>query len=166
MTEHKTRAEAISKLGEMTKDIRIAMFTTTESDGTLHSRPMAMQNRDFDGDLWFFTGASSGKVSDIQQDQHVNVGFAAPDDNRYVSVSGTASLVRDQAKIKEMWNPILKAWFPDGLNDPDLALLRVDVHQAEYWDSSSSTMVQIAGFIKAIVTGKQADGGENEKINL
>lgn len=161
-----TRADAISKLGEMIKDIRIAMMTTSEPDGTLRSRPMATQKQEFDGELWFFTGASSGKVGEIRQDQHVNISYAAPDDNRYVSVSGTARLVRDQAKVKELWNPILKAWFPDGPEDPDIALLRVDVHQAEYWDSPSSTMVQIAGFLKAVATGQRANGGENEKLSL
>ena len=166
MTEHTTRAEAISKLGEMMKDIRFAMFTTAELDGTLRSRPMATQDVEFDGDIWFFTGASSAKVSEIQQEQQVNVSYSAPDDNRYVSVSGTANLVRDPAKIKQLWNPILKAWFPDGLKDPDLALLHVQVHQAEYWDSPSSTMIQIVGFLKAITTGKRIQGGENEKIEL
>ena len=158
--------EAIAKLGAMIKGIRIAMLTTIEADGSLRSRPMGTQEQDFTGNLWFFTGASSEKVSEIQRNQHVNLGYANPEDNRYVSVSGTANLVRDQAKINELWNPMLKAWFPKGKDDPDLALLHIDVHAAEYWDSPSSTMVQIAGFLKAITTGKQAQGGENEKLTL
>lgn len=166
MSEHSSRAEAIKTLGDMIKDIRIAMMTTAEPDGTLRSRPMATQKQEFDGTLWFFTGASSAKVDEIQQDQHVNISYAAPDDNRYVSISGTAQFVRDQAKVHELWNPILKAWFPKGPDDPDIALLRVDVYQAEYWDSPSSAMVQIGGFLKAVATGQRADGGENEKLNL
>ncbi|MBC8163900.1 MAG: pyridoxamine 5'-phosphate oxidase family protein [Roseiflexaceae bacterium] len=166
MADHTSRAEAISKLGEMIKDINIAMFSTAEGDGTIRSRPMATQRVAFTGELWFFTGASSAKVDEIQRDQHVNLSYADPDDNRYVSVSGTASLVRDPAKIKELWNPILKAWFPKGQDDPDIALLRVDVQEAEYWDSPSSKMVQIVGFIKAIATGTPANGGENEKLAL
>lgn len=160
------RDDAIKKLGELIKDIRFAMLTTAEPNGTLRSRPMATQKQDFDGDLWFFTGASSAKVSEVQRDQHVNVSYAAPEDNRYVSVSGVARLVRDPAKIKELWNPALKAWFPDGTDDPDLALLHVEVREAEYWDSPSSTMVQIAGFLKAVATGQRIQGGENEKLTL
>ena len=166
MTTDTTRDEMISKLAKLIKDIRFAMLTTAEADGTLRSRPMGTQQVEFDGDLWFFTGADSGKVHEIQHDQHVNVSYAAPEDNRYVSVSGTAQLVRDQSKIKELWNPLLKAWFPNGPDDPNIALLKINVHEAEYWDSPSSTMVQLIGFAKAVATGKRYDGGENEKLSL
>lgn len=166
MTTDTTRTEAISKLAKLIKDIRIAMLTTTETDGTLRSRPMGTQQIEFDGDLWFFTGADSGKVNEIQHDQHVNLSYAAPEDNRYVSVSGTAQLVRDQNKVKELWNPLLKAWFPNGPDDPNIALLKIDVQAAEYWDSPSSAVVQVIGFAKAVVTGKPYNGGENEKLSL
>ena len=157
----------IEKIRDLIKDIRFAMLTTIDADGSLRSRPMGTQEAEFDGDLWFFTGASSPKVDEVERDERVNLSYAAPDDNRYVSISGTARLVRDRAKAKELWNPVLKAWFPDGLDDPDLALLRVRVEKAEYWDAPSSKMVQLAGFVKAIVTGQRADDmGENEKIDL
>jgi general stress protein 26 len=157
----------IEKIRDLIKDIRFAMLTTIDTDGSLRSRPMATQETEFDGDLWFFTPAGSPKVDEVERDERVNVSYAAPDDNRYVSISGTAQLVRDRAKMKELWNPVLKAWFPEGLGDPDLALLRVRVEKAEYWDSPSSKMVQLAGFVKAIATGKRADDiGENEKIDL
>jgi general stress protein 26 len=68
--------------------------------------------------------------------------------------------------MEELWNPILKAWFPKGLDDPNIILLKVSVEAAEYWDSTSSTIVQVAGFIKALVTGARADGGENEKVTF
>src|SRR6476620_8533715 len=87
-----------------------------------------------------------------------------PDDNRYVSVFGRAEVSHDRAKMEELWNPIHKAWFPDGLADPNICLIRVRVEEAEYWDAPSSTLVQLAGFAKALVTGKEADYGENEKI--
>ncbi len=158
----------LQKLGELIKDVKIAMLTTVDQDGTLRSRPMATQKTEFDGKLWFFTRASSPKVQEVEQTHNVNLSYAAPDSNTYVSVTGTATLVRDQAKAKELWNPILKAWFPKGLEDPDLALMHVQVEKAEFWDSPSSTMVQIAGFVKALATGKayQASPGEHEKITL
>ncbi len=158
----------IQKLGELIKDVKIAMLTTLDEDGGLRSRPMATQKTEFDGTLWFFTRASSPKVDEVEQEHQVNVSYAAPDSNTYVSVSGPAKLVRDPAKAKELWNPILKAWFPKGLEDPDLALLSVRVEKAEYWDSPSSTMVQIAGFVKAIATGHayKPSPGEHAKMEL
>jgi general stress protein 26 len=156
----------IEKLRELIKDIRIAMLTTVDQDGSLRSRPMGTQQSELDGDLWFFTSQSSAKIQEVEREHQVNVSYAAPDDQRYVSVSGTARLVRDPAKAKELWNPFLKTWFPKGLDDPDLALLKVEVKKAEYWDSPSSTMLHLVGFVKAMVTGERPDMGENEKLDL
>lgn len=165
MDEHTEYNENIKKLREMIKDIRFAMMTTAEEDGTLRSRPMATQQVEFDGDLWFFTNANAPKVDEVQHNQHVNLSYAEPNDQKYVSVSGKAQLVRDRQKIEELWNPLFKAWFPQGLDDPDLALLKVSLDKAEYWDSPSSKVVRLVGFLKAVVTGKPIDAGDNEKID-
>jgi general stress protein 26 len=166
--ENKAAAnQDVKKLGELIKDIKFAMLTTVEPDGSLHSRPMATQEVDFDGDLWFFTGASTAKVDEVRHDQHVNVSYAEPGDNTFVSVSGKATVVRDRAKAKELWNPVYKAWFPKGLDDPDLALLKVSVEKAEFWDSPSSKVVQLLGFAKAIATGERARGaGEHGTLDM
>lgn len=156
----------IKKLGELIEEIKIAMLTTVDEDGTLRSRPMGTQQVEFDGALWFFTGADSAKVYEVRQEQQVNVSYADAKQQRYVSVSGLAQLVRDQQKMKELWNPIFKAWFPDGLDDPNLALLKVHVTKAEYWESANGVVVQLVGFAKALLTGQPYEGGENEKINL
>jgi general stress protein 26 len=164
---HESERSDVEKIRDLIKGISFAMLTTVDEDGSLRSRPMQTQETEFNGELWFFTSASSAKVDEVQSDRRVNVSYSDPDDNRYVSLSGTATLVRDREKIKELWKPILKAWFPDGLEDPDLALLRVKVEKAEYWDSPSSKMVQLAGFLKAIATGKRLEyAGENEKLEL
>jgi general stress protein 26 len=155
----------IQKLATLIKGIKVAMLTTQETDGTLRSRPMATQAAEFDGTLWFFTQASSHKVDEIDREHNVNVSYADAGDNRYVSVSGRARLVRDRAKIDELWSPILKAWFPRGKDDPETALLRVDVEKAEYWDAPSSTIVKLVGFAKAMATGQTYTPGENRKIN-
>ncbi len=166
MNNQADQKENIRKLGEMIKEIKFAMLTTAEPDGTLRSRPMATQATEFNGELWFFTAASAPKVEEIEQDHHVNLSYAAPDKNLYVSVSGKARMVRDRKKAEELWNPAYKAWFPKGLDDPDLALLRVGVTQAEYWDSSSSAVVHLVGFVKALATGERYHPGENEKMDL
>src|SRR5690242_20494485 len=118
MTSKAERSEAVEKLAKLIKGIKIAMLTTTCDDGTMRSRPMATQRTPFDGELWFFTDDESPKVAEIRKDQHVNVSYADADSNTYVSVSGRAMLVKDRAKAKELWNPLYKAWFPEGLDDP------------------------------------------------
>lgn len=160
------KQEEVSKLAALIKDVKIAMLTTVDQDGTMHSRPMATQQAEFDGDLWFFTDARSGKVDEVRSEQQVNVSYVNPDDSRYVSVSGLAWTVRDQAKAKELWNPALKAWFPEGLDDPNLALLKVKVEKAEYWDNPSGKMVQAIGFVKALATGEKYEPGGHEKLRL
>jgi general stress protein 26 len=164
--ENLSHDERIKKLGDLIKDINIAMLTTVLPDGSLRSRPMAAQNENFDGALWFFTRENSEKVHEIQDDQHVNVSFADEGSQTYVSVSGKAKLSRDRAKIEELWSPVVKAWFPDGKDDPSLALLEIKVDGAEYWDAPSSAMVNIVGMAKAAFTGKAYDAGEHEKVNL
>jgi general stress protein 26 len=161
-----TETNDIRKLAELMKGIKFAMLTTADADGSMHSRPMATQQVEFDGDLWFFTGRSTHKVADIGREHHVNVSYASPDDMKYVSVSGRATLIDDRAKMAELWNPAYKAWFPDGLDDPDLALLKVEVDRAEYWDSPGNPVVRLVGFVKAMIGGGSESLGENKKIDL
>ena len=160
-----TRQESIEKLKGLTEKIDFAMLTTI-AGGKFRSRPMSTQEFDEQGNLWFFTSDETHKVDEIEADNRVSVAYSQPDDNVYVSVFGHAAIVKDRAKIEELWSPILKAWFPEGLDDPTLCLLKITVAEAEYWDSPNSKLVQIAGFVKALVPGKSADGGEYGKINL
>ena len=166
MSDSTTQSDDVKKLEKLIKDMKFAMLTTACSDGSLRSRPMATQMPEFDGTIWFFTSDDEPKVREIRANPNVNVSYADPDKNNYVSVSGRASLVKDKAKAKELWNVFYRAWFPEGLDDPKLALIRVDVDHAEYWDSPNSKVVQLAGLIKAAVTGKPAQGGENKKVQL
>ncbi|HYV11603.1 MAG TPA: pyridoxamine 5'-phosphate oxidase family protein [Pyrinomonadaceae bacterium] len=162
-----TRENDLEKLREMVKDIDFCMMTTVDESGDLHSRPMSSNGDiDADGDIWFFTNASSHKVSEIAKLPKVNVSFADPDNQRYISVSGSARLVRDRAKIDELWRPEFKMWFPEGKDDPEVALLRVTLEKAEYWDSPSSTIGYALSFVSSLVTGKEPDLGENRKVNL
>lgn len=160
-----TRQESIEKLKTLTEGIDFCMLTTING-GQLRSRPMSTQEFGSDGELWFFTSDQTHKVDEIEADDRVNAAYSKPNDNVYVSVSGRGAIVKDRQKIEELWNPILKAWFPDGLDDPTLCLLKVSVEEAEYWDSPNSKIVQLVGFVKALVTGQQADGGDHGKVNL
>jgi general stress protein 26 len=159
------REQSIEKLREMLEDIDFCMMTTMDG-GQLHCRPMSTQAAEFDAEIWFFTRDDSHKISEIEKDNRVCLGYANPDDSTYVSVSGRAEMSKDRAKMEELWNPILKAWFPDGLEDPNICLMKVTVEQAEYWESPSGKVVQLLGFVKALATGQEANYGENRKIDL
>lgn len=156
----------IDKLKELVKDIRIAMLTTIEEDGTLRSRPMSTNEFEGDSTLWFFTEGNSAKIHEIDHERKVNISYQDTSKEIYVSVSGDARIVQDRAKIKQLWNPLLKAWFPKGEDDPNIALLRVEISQAEYWDTPGNKMVQLFGFAKAVLTGEQYEPGENKKLNF
>lgn len=149
----------VKRLASLVKDIQFTMLTTvSQEDGSLRSRPMTLQEREFDGDFWFFAGKHMAAVDDLRADSSVNLAFADPAHSRYVSVSGMGEVLDDKEKARELWNPALKAWFPDGLEDPELVLIRVQVESADFWETPSSKAVQLAGFAKAILTGKRATG--------
>jgi general stress protein 26 len=131
---------SVKKLRKIMRDIEIAMLTTVGRDGRVHSRPMMTSDVEFDGNLWFIASTTSALAREINGNPNVNVTYASPEDDRYISASGTAAFVQDQAKLKELWSGKHKAWFPDGKKDPDLALLRVDVQLAEYWDDGAESV--------------------------
>jgi general stress protein 26 len=167
MATPQRREDNLQKLREMAKDIDFCMLTTIDENGDLHSRPMSVNEQiDSNGNLWFFTSASSHKVSEITRLPKVNVSFADPDNQHYVSISGNAQLVRDRNKIEELWKPEFKMWFPEGKDDPEIALLRISLEKAEYWDSPSSTIAYVLNFVSSLITGKEAEGGENRRIEL
>lgn len=166
MTVATDQSQQIQKLRELVKDIDYCMLTTMD-EGHLRSRPMSINGEiEPNGDLWFFTYASSHKVDEVNNQHQVNVSFADPHKQRYVSLSGMAEVVRDRNKMQQLWKPELKAWFPQELDEPEIALLKVSVAQAEYWDSPAGWVAKTLGFVKAVTTGEKAGSGENAKINL
>ena len=160
--------EGIAKVAELVKDARIAMLTTMTSDGKHLARPMALQEVEFDGDLWFFVEDDSDKVTEIQANPSVNVSFSNQKNTAWTSIAGTAEIVHDKAKAKDLWSPVLNAWFPDGLDSPNLALIKVHADSAEYWDGPGSRMVQLLGILRAAVTRNPDNmiGQENETVEL
>lgn len=167
MSHDHTHHEGAEKLYELIQDIKIAMMTTIEPDGTLHSRPMYNHQADKSGDLWFFSRARSGKVSELSKDSQVNLGYSNPSSQDYVSVSGTAEIVTDKAKVKELWSEGLRTWFPKGPDDPNIALIRVHPSGGEYWDGPSQTVMQLYGYVKARLTGEPPNElSDNKKVSL
>ncbi|MDB5290365.1 MAG: putative ral stress protein 26 [Phycisphaerales bacterium] len=143
MVAASNRNPDIQKLNQMIEGIDVAMLTTAMPDGSLHSRPMVSRQVSEDGVLCFFSDADSAKVHEVRRDSHVNISYADTVRQRYVSISGRATVVRDTPKARELWTPIVKAWFPSGPDDPNLVLLRIEIDEAEYWDGPASKMVQL-----------------------
>lgn len=161
--------EARTKLWEMIKDIRFAMFTTQHGNGHLHSRPMTTQNSNLDeaSNLWFFMSRRSEPVADFIEKPSVCAVYADPSTDSYVSVTGTATIVEDMAKKEQLWSKLVEAWFPGGVTDPDLALVRVEIAHANYWDVKESKVVQLYKMAKAAATGKPPSGmGEEAEIRM
>lgn len=168
--EHLTGDAGIQKLGDLIKDIRIAMMTTAAPDGSFDSRPMATQTIDadhpFDGSVLFLTRGESGKVQEIANDSHIALLYADPGNAKYVSAKGRATVYRDQAKIDELWNPMYKAWFPEGQQDPSIAILKVTLDEAQFWEASSSKLVRGVKYLAAAATGGKVQLGNSGTVSL
>jgi general stress protein 26 len=159
------RNEALAKLWSMIKDIKVAMMTSWDGQH-LHSRPMHGHQKEFEGKLYFFTRRHSGKTDEIGRFDQVNLAYADPDEQNYVSLAGKARITTDRVLMQGLWNPMASAWFPKGLDDPDLALIEVEAESAQYWDSTDSTMRYLWQVATANLTGREPDMGENAKVEL
>ena len=156
--------DEIERLRVLIDKSRIGIITTIDADGHLVSRPMSLKEREFDGDLWFFTEDPSHKTTEVREHPQVNVSLQSG--KGWVSLSGEAQVVRDAAKIDELWDTGAEAWFTDGRNDPKVALLRVVAHTAEYWSSDEPKPLVLFKYAKAAVTGGRPNVGEARTVDL
>jgi len=150
-----TQNDALEKIRNMSKDVKFGMFTTVDENERLSSRPLTNQQVDAAGNMWFFISDEATFISAVQQHPEVNVNFSDVDDSLFVSISGRAEVLRDRQKAEELWNAMVKPWFPEGVDAPHLRLLKVQIHTAEYWDSGSGKMMQLFAMAKAAITGEQ-----------
>ena len=153
------RQEGLDKMKEMIGSINICMFITNSKESN-HVRPMATTKAEANGTLWFFAKLSSPKMSDIKKDNNVQLLYSHPGKDSYLDVLGKAYVETSREKIEQYWTPLAKAWFPDGIDDPEICLLKVEVDSAYYWDSGTSKMVSFFKMVTAAVTGKQVAEGE------
>lgn len=161
-----TDSEAREKVFDLVAEARIAMMATLGADGHWHSRPMATAKEPFDGDLWFLTDVRSEKVEDLNRNREVLLAYSDEDKQNYVSITGHAVTIRDQDMIDELWSEPARLWFPDGPSDPNVALIRVSLNTAEYWDAPSGTMVMLLGYAKALTGAQPRPLGENRKVDF
>ncbi len=170
-SQHPSTPESndIAKLWELIKDMRFGMLTTRHENGHLHSRPMTTQNRrdDETDALFFFMSRSGEPFADLQREHQVNVAYANPSSDTYVSVSGLAEAVEDPALRRALWNPANQAWFPNGPDDADVVLVRVRITHAEYWDVHESKLVQLYKMARAAATGQPPkDLGDHGQVRM
>ena len=159
----------LDTLWDLIKDIKFAMLITEHADGHLHSHPVTTQNRNVDRDdsLWFFVSRAGDPAGDIARQPRVNLAYAHPGRDSYVSVSGTAAIVENRLKKEELFSRMTQAWFPGGMDDPDLALLRVRINRAHFWDVREHKLVQLYKLAKAAITGKRPDDlGETGEVRM
>lgn len=157
--------QALKKLQKLVNEVNICIFITSPEDQQ-SSRPMATIKAEDDGTLWFFTHRSSGKTSEIENDKEVHLVYSHPGKDSYLDLWGKGSVINDRQKIKDLWNPIVKAWFPGGVDDPDLCLLKVRPETAYYWDSENAKMVEFLKIVTSAVTGKRLAEGAEGNLNL
>jgi general stress protein 26 len=157
--------EEIEKIAALVDKARVAHVTTVTTDGRLVSRPLAVTDRPFDGDLYFFTADPSSKTDQVRANDQVNVALQVGSDG-FLSIAGTAEVSRDQQIIDELWNRYAEAWFENGRSDPAVALLRVHADSAEYWTIEDPKAVVLLKYAKAMVTREQPDIAENRSVNL
>jgi general stress protein 26 len=160
---HTEQDEQLETVRSIVKDVRTCMFTTTDADGALHAAPMTTQDTEFDGDAWFIAGADSETVRNLTARPQVNVAYAGA--TAWVSLSGTAAVVNDRAKKKDLWNTFTEAWFPDGEDDPKVVTVKVSGQSAQYWDSPGRLAMTMS-MVKARVTGNTPDAGESDTVDL
>lgn len=155
----------IKKVNQLIKENRIGMFVT-QNDGKIFSRPIAYSDVDEANNIWFFTDTNSGKVDDIKDSSQVNFSFSNESRNEYVSVSGIAEIVKDKRIIEEKWQFFMKAWFPEGKESSSLTLIKVKPETSQFWDGSSSKIIQFYHMAKALATGKSYSSTNDSKKNL
>ncbi|MCC5880838.1 MAG: pyridoxamine 5'-phosphate oxidase family protein [Idiomarina sp.] len=152
------------KIWKLIKDIKVGMLVTLDGD-TPRSRPMHLVQDEYDGTLWFFTRRSAEKISETQQDNDVSISFADPKHGVYVSMTGKGRLTDNRELIEKYWNSFVGAWFPEGKDDPDVALLEIKIEFGEHWLADENKLFQLFEIARANMKDDTPNLGENEKFD-
>ncbi len=153
-----TDEAALNKLKELAEGIRVCMFETGPHASEI--RPMSTLEVDTKGNIWFFSAAESEKNKQISFHPDVRLVYSDNTNSKYLVVDGDATIIEDRLKAAMLWTPVAKAWFPEGVDDPNLRLICVHPHKAHYWDVKYGKMIAFLQMAAAAVTGKPADVGE------
>ena len=134
----------IKKVADMMRDLDFCMLTTRSGDGELRARPMSNNGEvEFDGDVWFFSATDSRKVAEIQAESGVELSYADIERFRFISMSGDATIVRDEKKKRELWVEELERWFDGGPESDDIVLIKVTPRTVAWWNGEDSGEVNL-----------------------
>lgn len=158
--------EAVSKLQDLVKKSPTCMFATRLGEAPFHVCPMQVQEADYEGQLWFFSGADSTHNRQIAADPRVQLIFANNSDMEFLTVFGTASVSQDRAQIDRLWNRMAEAWFPKGKDDPNLTLICVQPAFAHYWDTEDGKLVTMAKLLTKAATGSDIPISQEGDLNV
>jgi len=160
---HEPQQPNFKTLVQLIREIEIGMLTTLDSERRFHTRPVQTLRCDDDGALWFFTDLTSAKADELRSDARVSIGYAHMAKGLYAAVEGCARVGRDPRKAAELWSPLQRAWYPEGLEDSRLGVLEVRIERAEYWTTPGRASYAIAA-ARATLTGAPATVGEDVKL--
>jgi general stress protein 26 len=168
MGSHKniTGNAAIDKLKELVLSADMCMFATNLKQHPIPARPMSTRDVDDDGSIWFFSRSTSNKNAEIKADNNVQLFYSNPGSSEFLNIYGKASIIKDEAKAKELWSLWAKTWFPDGIDDPELTLIKVEPVHVHYWDTKHNRMVSLIKIVAGALTGKELDDGIEGKISV
>ncbi len=166
MEKNLQNEEAVKKFKKLVEEITVCMFITGNNNEHDHTRPMYTIEVEENGTLWFFTDLRSIKVEEVTTDRKVHLTYAHPGKDSYLDTWGMANVITDKQQIKDKWKPMLKAWFPNGPDDPSVALLQVRPTECYYWDSETGKMVEFLKMAASIVTGKKLAEGAEGSLSL
>ena len=155
---------SLDELRELLDGMAIGFLTTLGADGHFHSRPMQLQRHERDGTLWFATSLESHKCEDLRKNPRCCVSFLRS--SRYVSISGTAELVKDERLIRSMWTAAWRGWFPEGPKEPDLVLLKVSPEHVEYVDPPGGTIRSLYTRLRNALRRSRAEPAPKKELEL
>lgn len=161
-----TSQDAIDKIKELAKAADVCLFTTALTQLPLMTRPMSVSQVDDAGNLWFMSRKDSDKNEHIGQDNRVQLFFSNKNSYEFLSIYGKAVIVQDLEKAKELWTPIAKTWFNDGVEDPELTLIRVHPEDAYYWDTKHNKAITLLSYLAGAITGTEMNNGVQGKISV
>ena len=166
MAEQVAVIQDVTKLLDKIKEVKYATLTTLDAQQRFHGRPMYTCAPGNEGALWFFSGKDSQKITEMKANSQVGLSYADPSAAIYVAIAGTATVVADQAKIKELWREDFRGFFPKGTDDPNITLIRVDIESGEYWDNPGNIFVRVFAYAKAITTGEKHHPTPDEQAKV
>ena len=158
--------EGIEKLKALAESADMCLFATSLSFDPIPARPMSTRQVDDEGNIWFFSRSTSTKNAEIQRDNRVQLFYSNPGSVEFLNVSGKATIIIDRQKANELWSVWAKTWFPDGIDDPELTLIKVEPLDVHYWDTKNNRMISLLKIVAGAIAGKEMDDGVEGKIHV